>query len=200
MLWDPFNPFHLYVSMESGEVACIDIRNAGVGDGGAAAATAGKSTVFQFQAHERTTSAISFSSRVPGMLTTASIDKTVKIWDVSSATTSGIPHLVAYKSMNAGKLFTMQCNPDDPFLLAAGGDKGILAVWRVMTGGCSQSLQGQNYASKSPYTNLSDAGSKSGEQLQNANVAIKASAAPAVGSAAVATLGLVAAAGTTPVK
>jgi hypothetical protein len=31
--------------------------------------------------------------------------------------------------MSAGKLFTMQFSPDDPFLLAAAGDTGVLAVW-----------------------------------------------------------------------
>jgi hypothetical protein len=31
--------------------------------------------------------------------------------------------------MNVGKLFTVQYYPDEPFLLAAGGDKGSLAVW-----------------------------------------------------------------------
>ena len=37
--------------------------------------------------------------------------------------------MVAYKSMAVGKLFTMDYCPDDPFLLAAGGDKGMLAIW-----------------------------------------------------------------------
>ena len=31
--------------------------------------------------------------------------------------------------MAVGKLFTMDYCPDDPFLLAAGGDKGMLAIW-----------------------------------------------------------------------
>ena len=40
-----------------------------------------------------------------------------------------LPLMVAYKSMAVGKLFTMDYCPDDPFLLAAGGDKGMLAIW-----------------------------------------------------------------------
>lgn len=37
--------------------------------------------------------------------------------------------MVAYKTMNAGKLFALQFYYDEPFLLATGGDKGLVAVW-----------------------------------------------------------------------
>ena len=36
---------------------------------------------------------------------------------------------MAYKTMAVGKLFSLDFYPDDPFLLAAGGDKGIVAIW-----------------------------------------------------------------------
>ena len=39
------------------------------------------------------------------------------------------PHMVAYKTMSAGKLFALEYYNDDPFLLATGGDKGVVAVW-----------------------------------------------------------------------
>jgi periodic tryptophan protein 1 len=126
MVWDPFCPFHLYCALESGEVTCIDIRHPGA-------------SVCTFQAHNKTASSISFSSGVPGMLATASIDKTVKIWDVASiqaasgsggATGGSVePRMIMYKTMNVGKLFTMQYFHDDPFMLATAGDKGSVAVW-----------------------------------------------------------------------
>ena len=50
-------------------------------------------------------------------------DKSVRVWDVA-AESEGLPKLVAYKTMNVGKLFTLQCSPDTPFLLATAGDKG----------------------------------------------------------------------------
>ena len=31
--------------------------------------------------------------------------------------------------MNVGKLFALQFYPSDPFMMATGGDKGIVAVW-----------------------------------------------------------------------
>jgi periodic tryptophan protein 1 len=136
LAWDPFSPFHLYCAMEDGSVACMDMRLP-------------KTLFFTFQAHDKTTSSISFSSGVRGMFATASIDKTVKVWDASTvhaaaatsasaaalnggtmAVPAGLaPRNVMYKSMNVGKLFTMQFFADDPFVLATAGDKGSVAVW-----------------------------------------------------------------------
>lgn len=103
-------------------MVCCDIRNTA-------------SNLFQFAAHDVTTTSLSFSPRVRGLLATSSIDKTVKVWDVSSvhsssdASSTARPQLVAYKSMNVGKLLAMQFYGDDPFVLATGGDKGMVAVW-----------------------------------------------------------------------
>ena len=138
--WDPFNQFHMYCALEDGTILCVDVRKCGA----AGSAPNNAAVQFSFQAHEQTTSALSFSCKIPGMLATASIDKTVKIWDVcpptsttrgavassvSAAAVISSPREVAYKTMSAGKLFTMQFSPDDPFLLAAAGDTGVLAVW-----------------------------------------------------------------------
>lgn len=136
--WDPFNQFHMYCALEDGTILCVDVRKCGA----AGSAPNNAAVQFSFQAHEQTTSALSFSCKIPGMLATASIDKTVKIWDVCPPTSRGAvassasaaavissPREVAYKTMSAGKLFTMQFSPDDPFLLAAAGDTGVLAVW-----------------------------------------------------------------------
>jgi periodic tryptophan protein 1 len=37
------------------------------------------------QAHEKACSSISFSPHVPNMMATASLDETVKIWDIAHA-------------------------------------------------------------------------------------------------------------------
>ena len=64
------------------------------------------------------------------MMATSSIDKTVKIWDTSNiSSNNNQPKCVAYKTMNVGKLFTLQYSPDDPYLLACAGDTGMVAVW-----------------------------------------------------------------------
>ena len=39
------------------------------------------------------------------------------------------PVTVAYKTMNVGKLFCMSYYSDDAYMLAAAGDKGVVAIW-----------------------------------------------------------------------
>lgn len=123
LAWNPNEPNHLYCSLEDGQIVCVDVRQAGSASGRV-------NPLFSFRAHEETTSSISFSTHVPGMMATSSVDQTVKVWDILAASQgSGRPHPVAYKTMNAGKLFAMQYSPDVPYLLACGGDKGMVAVW-----------------------------------------------------------------------
>lgn len=64
-----------------------------------------------------------------GMMASASVDKTVRVWDTHNSVDGEMPRLVAYKTMAVGKLFTLQFNSDDPYLLATAGDKGMLAIW-----------------------------------------------------------------------
>ena len=60
------------------------------------------------------------------MLATCSLDEYVKIWDIAAA---GQPKLVGYRKMNMGELFSLSYYQDIPWVLAAGGSKGELAVW-----------------------------------------------------------------------
>lgn len=113
MQWDPFSAYHLYCALEDGEVVCIDRRKEGA-------------PLYVFKAHEETTTSLSFSCGVPGMMATSSLDQAVRVWDVLDTTE---PKLVAYKSMNVGRLFTLQYYSDDSFALAAAGEQGVVAVW-----------------------------------------------------------------------
>jgi hypothetical protein len=38
---------------------------------------------------------------------------------------------IAEKSMCVGRLFSVHCHPTDPYIIAAGGDQGIPAVWEA---------------------------------------------------------------------
>jgi periodic tryptophan protein 1 len=176
LTWDPFNPFHLYAALEDGTILCIDVRNCANNGNSAASGSKGKNKAiaFTFKAHEATTSTISFSSRIPGMLATASIDKTVKVWDVTDLTSSGTgaPRCVAYKTMNVGKLFAMQYSPDDPFLLACAGDTGMVAVWESdELSAIEQHFKSRVQPSKSTYSAL--------QQLGGTTSSASAEAAPA---------------------
>ena len=147
MQWDPHCIHLLYVACENGDVLVLDIRH-GIN-------STPVPPVSVFKAHDKTVSSLSCSASIPGFLVTASVDKTVRVWDtlplhsVSNTTatavttkkgsknkdsgkshgSSTLPKLIAQKALNAGKLFSVQCFADSPFVLAAGGDKGSVAVW-----------------------------------------------------------------------
>ncbi len=147
MVWDSIHQYILYCACEDGSVVAFDVRST---DG---------APLSSWQAHAKTCTSVSCSPVLEGFLVTSSVDKTVRVWDTrplheaaalaSTATTevkskgkgkkgstkatepkSNIqPKIIAQKKLNAGKLFAMQCYKDSPFVLAAGGDKGSVAIW-----------------------------------------------------------------------
>lgn len=115
--WNPHDPSQLYISTEDGSLACHDVRSA-------------SKPMYVLRAHNQTLSSFTFSPQVPGLLATCSVDKTVKLWDVQNLT-DGKPSPVGEKNMGVGKLFTVAFYQSTPYLLATGGDKGMLAIWNL---------------------------------------------------------------------
>ncbi|CAI5703412.1 hypothetical protein KXD40_003679 [Peronospora effusa] len=111
--WMPHNPSTIVASAEDGVVVGFDVR------------VNGSTPLFRFDAHASAVSAISFSAQVPGLMATAGVDKTVKLWDLNDNT----PVCVTSKEMNVGELFTLSFYQDSPFMLGVGGSKGVLALW-----------------------------------------------------------------------
>ncbi|EEY58039.1 periodic tryptophan protein, putative [Phytophthora infestans T30-4] len=118
--WAPHNPSTIVASSEDGVVVGFDVR------------MNGSAPLFRFDAHAGAVSAISFSAQVPGLLATAGVDKTVKLWDLKD----NAPLCVTSKEMNVvrrniapGELFTLSFYQDSPFMLGVGGSKGVLALW-----------------------------------------------------------------------
>lgn len=97
-----------------------------------------------------TSQCVTRSALIPDLMATCSTDKTVKLWD----TTAGKPVCLATKSMavvclqcgvprphnpcnptllpppaHQGELFAAHFFPHNPWVLAAGGSEGALAVW-----------------------------------------------------------------------
>jgi len=61
------------------------------------------------------------------MLATASTDEYIKIWDIGLEK----PKMITNKKMNMGKLYSLQFYQDIPWVLAAGGSRGEVAIWDV---------------------------------------------------------------------
>lgn len=62
------------------------------------------------------------------MMATCSVDQYIKIWDIA-ANNGAEPKLIGNKKTNMGELFTLSYYKDIPWVLAAGGSKGEVAVW-----------------------------------------------------------------------
>jgi periodic tryptophan protein 1 len=110
--WNPFEPHLFLASTEDGFVYAADTRKAG-------------STLFTLQAHDLAVSSLSFSHYVPGLMVTASIDKTIKVWDVYE----GKPRFVATRELDRSALYTVEFSPDSPGVIAVGGmEKGVTTL------------------------------------------------------------------------
>ena len=147
MAWDPFAAHLLYVSMEDGQVSVFDVRSLG-----SALCTfqahAKTVTALSFSAKVRgflATSSVDKSVRVwdvaalheataagpaPKLKKEKASKSKGKAAAAAAASATVIqPKIIANKKLNAGKLFAMQCYDDSGFVMAAGGDKGSVAVW-----------------------------------------------------------------------
>jgi len=119
LVFNPHNPAQIVVATEDGAIAAYDMR-------------AGDSALFSFKAHSEAVSSLSFSSSVRGLLSTASSDKTVRVWDYDALCKDpeNKKHKwVASKEMNVGQLFDCSFYGDSPFLLASAGSEGSIALW-----------------------------------------------------------------------
>lgn len=71
-------------------------------------------------------------SKIPGMMATCAVDKTVTLWDTynsDGAPSNAPPHACGNKDMGVGKLYTMSFYPSSPWLLGCGGSGKELALW-----------------------------------------------------------------------
>jgi periodic tryptophan protein 1 len=118
MLWNTHAPSNLLLSCDNGQVLSFDVRNP-------------SSPLFTLQAHSAATTSLSLSLLAKGLLVTGSLDKTVKVWDLGVNATDSPTH-IATKQVNIGQVFSTSFFPNDPFFVAVGGSKGILAIWDIV--------------------------------------------------------------------
>ncbi|KAL2488919.1 Transducin/WD40 repeat-like superfamily protein [Forsythia ovata] len=119
LAWDPHTEHSFVVSLENGTVTGFDIRTA----------SSDTKPSFTLHAHDKAVCAISYNSLVPNLLATGSMDKTVKLWDL----TNNKPSCVASQNPKAGAVFSISFSEDAPFSLAIGGSKGKLEIWDLLS-------------------------------------------------------------------
>jgi periodic tryptophan protein 1 len=114
--WHPHQPYLFLATTEAGIVTCHDIR------------TPKEKPLFTLSAHDDACTSLSFNNCSSTLFATCGLDETVKLWDM----TDNKPTLVASRKMQIGKIFCMNFDKSSPFLLAAGGDQGLLGVWDTL--------------------------------------------------------------------
>uniref|UniRef100_A0A0D3BKD9 Uncharacterized protein n=1 Tax=Brassica oleracea var. oleracea TaxID=109376 RepID=A0A0D3BKD9_BRAOL len=124
LAWDPHCEHSFVVSLEDGTVKGFDIRAAHSGS------DSDLKPSFTIQAHDQDkgVSSISYNISAPNLLATGSMDKTVKLWELSN----NEPSCIASHKPKAGAVFSISFSADNPFLLAIGGSKGELHVWDTL--------------------------------------------------------------------
>ncbi|RYR24070.1 hypothetical protein Ahy_B02g057568 isoform B [Arachis hypogaea] len=123
LAWDPHTNHDFVVSLEDGTVKCFDVRTA------TSESTSDLSSTFTLHAHDKAVTSVSYNVSAPNLLATGSMDKTVKLWDLSN----NQPSVVASKNSNAGAVFSISFSEDNPFVLAIGGSEGKLQVWDTLS-------------------------------------------------------------------
>jgi len=132
LAWDPFHPELLTAACEDGTVMCWDVRK-----------FTDKTPMWSFVASEfGGISDLSYNRHVPGMMATASIDKTIALWDTYSQNdapqANAAPRACGSKDMKAGKLYSIGFYPSTPWLLGCAGSGNQLALWDMS---CEEALQ-----------------------------------------------------------
>nr|XP_027123567.1 uncharacterized WD repeat-containing protein C17D11.16-like isoform X2 [Coffea arabica]XP_027126436.1 uncharacterized WD repeat-containing protein C17D11.16-like isoform X2 [Coffea arabica] len=123
LAWDPHAEHSFVVSLENGMVSGFDIRAS------SSKLSSDPKPSFTLHAHDKAVCSITYNRLVPNLLATGSMDKTVKLWDLSN----NQPSCVASKNPKAGAVFSVSFSDECPFLLAIGGSKGKLELWETLS-------------------------------------------------------------------
>jgi len=114
--WNPQDSKQLLVTQENGEVICFDALKPG-----------GEAVWRLPQAHSKAVSGLSVHPSIPGLFATASVDRSVKFWDMSQPNE---PLCVLAIPFKKEKVFCLSFFDDEKKLLAV-GTKSDLRVLKL---------------------------------------------------------------------
>uniref|UniRef100_A0A1L8DNE1 Putative wd40 repeat in seven bladed beta propellers n=1 Tax=Nyssomyia neivai TaxID=330878 RepID=A0A1L8DNE1_9DIPT len=104
VVWNQQDPIYFAASTNRGEVALFDTRL--------------DEPLWKKSAHNEEVSGLILSPRYPGMMISTSPDGSMKIWDFNL---SGA-QLIHEQNMNIGRIHSLSFSPENPNILAIGGD------------------------------------------------------------------------------
>ncbi len=113
--WNPHQASCFAIGEENGLVHYVDSRN--------------QKSLFQLQAHPKSTTSLDWHPTISNCLLTGSVDKSFKVWKVQD----NIPVCVLSREPGIGKLFSSSFCPDSSFLVAAAGSKGEVRFFNLAT-------------------------------------------------------------------
>ncbi|XP_055593668.1 periodic tryptophan protein 1 homolog [Uranotaenia lowii] len=102
--WSRQNEFQFVASTNEGRIHYVDVRQ--------------DHPLWSKEVHEKEITGLMLSGKVPGMLSTASADGTLKVWDFDEQDA----RLVYKKNPKIGVIQCLDECPENPYLLALGGD------------------------------------------------------------------------------
>jgi len=106
VLWDHFTPHTALAATDAGQLVRLDLRQP-------------DKPLWSLAAHSEAVTGLSLSPQVPGLVSTVSSDKSLKVWDIQGQE----PVFVMERELKLGSLHTVAACPDAPFVVCAGGDR-----------------------------------------------------------------------------
>jgi len=123
LAWDPHQSANITVACEDGTIKCWDVRKF---------TTA--TPLWSLVANEYGgVTDLAYNKRIPGMLATCAVDKTVSLWDIhnrdNNTSSQAQPRHCVNKEMGVGKLYSLSFFPSSTWILGCGGGGKELAIW-----------------------------------------------------------------------
>ncbi len=117
--WVPGSPSQLLVTTEAGEIVLFDV------------AQLAKGPMWRVKAHDKACTGLAMTGKLPGLLVSVSLDKTLKIWDVRS----GRPNLLLARpnQFGAGALFGVEISEATPYVCVIACEGENLQVFDFRT-------------------------------------------------------------------